>query len=251
MSKLNESLGYDRHITIFSPKGKLYQVEYAFKAIENCAITTIGVRGVNCCVVVTQKKVPDSLIDPETVTNLHSITPNIGCVVTGLIPDSRVLVQRSRQESAKFEFKYGYTIPVHYLARRMSNIAQVSTQYAYMRPLAVATMLISIDDLKGPQLYKFDPAGYYIGYIATASGTKEDDCITKLEKKLEEIKNKNQILDLNLTIQVAISTLQSVLSSQLKSTDIEVGIVTKDEPKFKKLTEKDIDVHLSAISEQD
>jgi len=190
MAKLGESLGYDRHITIFSPKGKLYQVEYAFKAIENCAITSIGVRGVDCCVVVTQKKVPDTLIDPDTVTNLYPITNTIGCVVTGLIPDSRILVMRARQEAAKFEFKYGYPVPVHYLAKRMANIAQVSTQYPYMRPLAVATMLIGIDEIKGPQLYKFDPAGYYIGFIATGSGTKEDDAISKLEKRLEEIKEK-------------------------------------------------------------
>jgi len=188
----SETLGYDRHITIFSPKGKLYQVEYAFKAIENCAITSIGVRGIDCCVVVTQKKVPDTLIDPNTVTNLYSITPKIGCVVTGLIPDSRVLVMRARQEAAKFEFKYGYTIPVDYLAKRMANIAQVSTQQAYMRPLAVATMLIGMDDVKGPQLYKFDPAGYYVGYIATASGTKEDDAIIKLEKKIRRSQKKRK-----------------------------------------------------------
>jgi len=199
-----------------------------------------------------KKKVPDILIDPSTVTSLYAITPTIGCVATGLIPDSRVLVMRARQEAAKFSFKYGYDVPVDYLAKRMASIAQVSTQNAYMRPLGVASMYISIDEVKGPQLYKVDPAGYFIGYKATASGTKEDDAIMNLEKKLIDKKTKKTIpLSTIQTIQVAISTLQTVLASELRSTDIEVGIVTVDNPRFRKVVEEDIEVYLNAIAEEE
>jgi len=175
-------------------------------------VTSIGIRGEDCCCIVTQKKVPDSLIDPSTVTSLFSITPNIGCVVTGLISDCRDEVMRARQEAAKFKFKYGYEIPVDYLSKRMANIAQVSTQYAYMRPFGVASMFVSIDEVKGPQLYKCDPAGYFVGYKATASGTKEDDAILHLEKKFKAKPN----LTTDQTIQIAISTLQTVLASEIK-----------------------------------
>jgi len=250
------SAGYDRHITIFSDQGRLYQVEYAFKAITAANITSVGVRGKSCAVVVTQKKVPDKLIDPSSVSYVYRLSPSVGCVMTGSIADARANVTRARGEAAEFRYKYGYEMPCDALAKRLANINQVYTQKAYMRPLGIASTLISVDAEYGPQLYKCDPAGYYVGYKATATGPKMQEALNFLERKL---KNKDHAEgDWEDVVELGITTLASVLSVDFKKGELEVGIVggpnidgegtTTD---FRALTEDEIDERLQAIADKD
>ena len=131
--------------------------EYAFKAITAANITSVGVRGKNCAVVVSQKKVPvchleslsiaiersaeqdplspghepqkkDKLIDPSSVTHIFKLSPSVGCVMTGSIADARAQVMRAQGEAAEFRYKFGYEMPCDVLAKRIANINQVYTQ---------------------------------------------------------------------------------------------------------------------------
>jgi 20S proteasome subunit alpha 1 len=126
-----------------------------------------------------------------------------------------------------------------------------------MRPLGVATTLVSLDDEAGPQLYKCDPAGYYVGYKATASGPKQQEAFNHLEKKL---KNKDCAPgSWEEVVELGISTLSTVLSVDFKKGELEIGIVggpSKDgndgpSREFRKLTEDEIDDRLQAIAERD
>lgn len=241
------SAGFDRHITIFSPEGRLYQVEYAFKAVKTSGQTSLGVRGEDSVVIITQKKVPDKLFDPSTITHLFKITDNVGCVATGMIADARVQVQRARYEAAEFKYKNGYEIPVAYLAKRMADMAQVYTQHAYMRPLGVELIFVGIDDEFGPQLYKADPAGTFVGYKACCSGVKEQEAQNFLEKKYKG----NPKFGTEEAIQLAITALQTVLSVDFKPNELEVGVVSKANPKFTLLSVEEIDRYLTQIAERD
>jgi len=245
---MSRDSNYDHHITIFSPQGRLYQMEYAFKASSTgSGLTGIAVRGSNSCAVVTQKKVPDRLIDPKSVSHVFSITPKIGCLATGLTADCRAQVQRARYEAADFQYKYGYQIPVHVLARRIADIAQVNTQSASMRPLATVCLLVGVDDEKGPQVFKVDCAGHYLPFFATASGAKEQEAVNFLEKKLDDMKG----YDGDETVRTAIMCLGSVLGSDFRANEIEVATVEGTNGKFTKLTVDEINDHLNAIAESD
>lgn len=239
--------GYDRHITIFSPEGRLYQVEYAFKAVKAAGVTSIGVKGKDSVCVVTQKKVPDKLLDQTSITHLFSITEYLGLLATGITADARSLVQQARSEAAEFRFKWGYEMPVDVLAKWIADKSQIYTQHAYMRPLGVAAMILGIDEEKGPQLFKCDPAGHFFGHKATSAGLKEQEAINFLEKKMKN----DAAFSYEETVQTAISALQSVLQEDFKATEIEVGVVRKDDPVFKVLSTEEIDEHLTAISERD
>merc|ERR1711988_1223148 len=198
------SAGYDRHITIFSPEGRLYQVEYAFKAIKHTGNTCVAVRGEDSVVVVTQHKVPDKQLDGTSVSSLFKIFDTIGCAIIGSPGDCRYQCQKARQECHEFRHKFAYDVPVSYLARRMGDIAQIYTQHAYMRPIGASTVFIGIDEEVGPQLYMTDPTGVAMGFKAVGVGAKDQEAMNMLEKRLKTVEG----LDTQATINLAISVLQ-------------------------------------------
>jgi len=219
-------------------------MEYCFKS-ANSGLTGVAVRGKDSVCVVTQKKVPDRLMDPSSVTHLFNLTQKIGCCVTGSMADSKSMIQCARHEAGKWAFENGYPMPVSVLARRMADLAQVNTQSAHMRPLACIGLFVGVDDEKGPQIFKVDCAGHFLPYFAAASGPKEQEAMNFLEKRVKEVKDmtKDQV------IRTAITCLGHVLGSDFRGSEIEVGSVEGVGGKFSSLTEDEIESHLNAIAD--
>ena len=122
-----------------------------------------------CC----QKKVPDKLIVPDSVTNIFPISEDIGTIMVGNMNDARFIVQYLRSVASEFKMKFQYEIPVKVLATRMGQYLQKYSQYAGMRPFCVNVTIVGCDEEFGPQCYRVDPSGQSIGFKAVATGTKE------------------------------------------------------------------------------
>jgi 20S proteasome subunit alpha 1 len=152
-----------------------------------------------------------------------------------------------RQFAGDYRYDYGYEIPIHILADKVAEIAQLYTQQAYMRPLCAVTLLFTYDDEKGPQLFKIDPAGHFMGYKATATGEKEQSATNHLEREFK----KKPDLSTDEAIKVAIKTLQNTLSTEFRNTDIEIALVTSEETDVKVLTPEEIERELAKIGESD
>jgi len=241
------SAGFDRHITIFSPEGRVYQVEYAFKAINSTNLTAVAVKGAQTACVAIQKRVPDKLVVASSVTSVHALTPKIGTVMVGMIPDSKFQVKRAQLEAAKWKYQNGCDMTADQLARRMADINQFYTQNAEMRSLGCAMLMIAYDDEAGPQIFRVDPAGYFRGMRAMGLGVKQQAANSFLEKKFK----KKADYSYEETVQLALECLQSALGVDLKSTEVEVAVVTKDDTNFRKLADDAVDFHLNAIAERD
>lgn len=181
---------------------------------------------------------------------MFKITPSIGMVATGSIADARSQALRARAEAAEFRYKYGYEIPVEGLAKRMANLSQLYTQRAYMRPLGVALTFCQVDnedENRGPQLFKCDPAGYFTGVKAVAVGPKQQEAFTYLEKKFKKMDHVQG--DWKETVEFAINALSSVLGTDFRKNDLEIGVATENS--FRILSPDEIDERLVAIAEQD
>ena len=149
----------DKVMKVFSVDGRIYQVEYAFKAVNQFGQTSIAIRGTDSVVVCTQKKVPDKLIVPDSVTNIFNIADDIGAVIVGNMQDAKYIVTWLRQQAAEFKFKFNYCCPVRVLAQRLGNQLQKFSQYVGIRPFCVMVTLVGHDEEAGPQCFKIDPSG--------------------------------------------------------------------------------------------
>ena len=171
--------GYDRAITVFSPDGRLYQVEYAIETVRRGTIA-VGVKCKDGIVIAVEEK-PRKLQISKTAQKIFQIDDHVGVAAAGYIPDARSQVDNARYFSQSNKMIYDEPVEVETIAKHLADQCQQYTQYAGVRPYGVALILGGVVN-NSPQLYLTDPSGTYISYDAIAIGSGSDQVTDFLEK---------------------------------------------------------------------
>lgn len=229
-----KGLGYDRGSTIFSPDGRLFQVEYAIEAVKR-GTTAIGIKTTEGCSLVVQKRLHTSLVEKDMVKKIFSIDDQIATAIAGLTADARILVNQARIQAQVHRITYNEPITVEALTRRLANVKQMYTQHAGVRPFGVSLLIAGCDEVLGPQLYMTEPSGSYWSYRATAIGSSAPTIIEFLEGEYQTIAK--TVVEGNL---ISLKALKHVSEEELDSEMIEIAVISKTSPKLQYLSKPDI-----------
>lgn len=175
-----KSQAYDRSATMFSPDGRLYQVEYASKIVSQ-GTTGAAIVYKNGVVFGADKKVSSKLILPESIEKLFKVDDHIAAVSAGLVGDARRLIEGARAKAQENIMYYDEPIHIETLAKDVSSQKQVFTQYAGMRPYGVAFIIGGVDET-GPRIFETEPSGALAEYVAVAVGAGRKEAMEHFEK---------------------------------------------------------------------
>lgn len=232
----HQQMGYDRAITMFSPDGRLLQVEYAKKTVKQGS-TALGLTTTESVIILTDKRVVDTLVVPGAVDKIFQIDDHIICTAAGIIPDARVLVERAQVKAQQHAVTYDTPIEVISIVKDLTTLMQLTTQSGGYRPFGV-NLLIAGADEEGVSLYMTDPVGVYNQYRAAAIGEKQDEAEEIFRKEWKANLNHEQGLKL------AFSVLKRVLVDGIVSERIDGAYVDKKTGKITRLTSEEIAKHL-------
>jgi len=216
---------YDRGVNTFSPEGRLFQVEYAIEAIK-LGSTAIGIQTNEGVVLAVEKRVTSPLIEPSSIEKIMEVDKHIGCAMSGLIADSRTLIDRARVEAQSHWFTYNENMSVESVTQAVSNLALAfgdddPDPGAMSRPFGVALLLAGVDR-DGPRLFHMDPSGTFIQYDAKAIGSGSEGAQQALQEQF------HKSITLKDACKSALTILKQVMEEKLNSTNVEMATVTPD-----------------------
>jgi len=215
------NMAYDRAITVFSPDGRLFQVEYAREAVKR-GTTTVALKYKTGVVLSVDKRVTSRLIEPGSIEKIFEIDGHIGCATSGLVADARALIDRARLDAQINEITYDEKIQVKTLVKRICDFKQTYTQYGGVRPFGTALLIAGVDET-GPRLFSTDPSGALMEYKASSEGSGRNGAMSYFEANYREDLTKDE------AITMAIKALHKATEGKLNPDATEIGIVDKDE----------------------
>lgn len=208
-------MAYDRAITVFSPDGRLFQVEYAREAVRRGA-TTAGVVYANGVVLVADRRIPNpKLAEPASLEKIHPIDEHAACATAGLVADARVLVEYARLTAQINRVTYAEPIPVELLVRRICDYKQQYTQFGGVRPFGTALLVGGYDD-DGVHLFETEPSGSLTSFKATSTGGNKGPVMELFEQKYKPG------MDRDAAILLALEGLRQALEENANLNQVEI-----------------------------
>jgi proteasome alpha subunit len=239
---LPAAAGYDRGITVFSPDGRLYQVEYAIETVRRGTLA-LGIKSTDGVILAVEEKTRKLQISNVT-QKIFQIDDHIGLAAAGYIPDARTQVDHARFFAQSNRLIYDEVVDVEGVAKNLADMAQQYTQYAGARPFGVALILAGVDK-NGIGLYLTDPSGTYIGYDAVAIGAGSEQVTEHLEKNYKEDVN------LDKACILAIESIFMVSEEKTGTKHIRLAVIDSKTRSLRMMSSEEIERYSKQVQNKD
>ena len=224
------SRGYDMTPTMYSPDGRIYQVEYAIETVKRGAIA-IGLQSKDGVIIAVEEKTRDLQVEDIT-QKIFQVDDHIGIAAAGYIPDARILVDNARFFSQSNKLTYDESVDIETVAKHLADQAHQFTQYSGVRPFGVALIIAGVDK-KGARIFVTDPSGTYVPYAAVAIGGDSDEVTDFLEK------NYKKEMSMDDAMSLAISAI-NLKSDENDVKDIRMSRIKTDTKLFEKVSNEEL-----------
>jgi len=230
---------YDRAITVFSPDGRLFQVEYALETVYRGA-TILGIVCSEGVVIGAEEKIESRLQDPNFSQKIYEVDEHLGAAVVGLSSDARILIDQARLYAQSNRLMYDEPIDVEVIAKRIGDLKQIYTQHAGVRPFGVSIIFGGVDKTGG-HLFTTDPSGSYRAYKAVAVGIGRETVENILKEEYRED------LTLKEAIKLAVKCLVKSLQARGEKPRIKIAIIPADTKRFRTLSDKEVEEYIKEV----
>jgi proteasome alpha subunit len=226
-------MAYDRAITVFSPDGRLFQVEYAREAVKR-GTTTVGLKFKNGVVLIVDKRIASRLMEPKSIEKIFQIDGHVGCATSGLVADARILVDQARVIAQINKITYDEDMSVEELVKRICDYKQNYTQYGGVRPFGTALLVAGVDD-QGEHLFETDPSGALVSYKAGSIGAGRNAVMEVFEEDYQEG------MDMEAAVLLGLKALKKATEEEkLNPKAVEIGVVVRGE-NFRRMDESEVE----------
>jgi len=235
-------MAYDRAITVFSPDGRLFQVEYAREAVKR-GTTTVGLKFKDGVVLIVDKRIASRLMEPKSIEKIFQIDHHIGCATSGLVADARILVDQARVLAQINKITYDERAAVEDLVKRICDYKQNYTQYGGVRPFGTALLVAGVDD-QGEHLFETDPSGALVSYKAGSIGAGRNVVMEVFEEDYQEGMSMEDAVTLGLK-----ALKKATEEEKLNPKAVEIGVVRHGD-NFRRLDESEVETFIAKVNQE-